>query len=78
VDRLQQALADKQSELDAALAAHGQPLLARGPTSRVAARSIGAGTAAAAMLAVAALGFWLGYVTLARRIRRKFGGLKVY
>jgi len=23
-------------------------------------------------------GFWLGYATLARRIRRKFGGLKVY
>jgi hypothetical protein len=30
------------------------------------------------MLGVAALGFWLGYATLARRIRRKFGGLKVY
>jgi hypothetical protein len=30
------------------------------------------------MVAVAALGFWVGYVTLARRIRRKFGGLKVY
>ena len=31
-------------------------------------------TAAAAL----ACGFWLGYATLARRIKRKFGGLKVY
>jgi len=23
-------------------------------------------------------GFWLGYATLARRVREKFGGLKVY
>jgi hypothetical protein len=23
-------------------------------------------------------GFWLGYVTLARRVKRKFGGIKVY
>ena len=23
-------------------------------------------------------GFWLGYATLARRVRRKFGGIKVY
>jgi hypothetical protein len=32
----------------------------------------------AAMLAVLAFGFWLGYAALARRIRHKFGGLKVY
>ena len=25
-----------------------------------------------------ACGFWLGYATLARRVRHKFGGLKVY
>jgi len=30
------------------------------------------------VVVVGGLGFWLGYVTLARRIRRKFGGLKVY
>jgi hypothetical protein len=24
------------------------------------------------------LGFWLGYVTLARRVKHKFGGIKVY
>jgi hypothetical protein len=25
-----------------------------------------------------AVGFWLGYATLARRVRDKFGGIKVY
>jgi hypothetical protein len=47
-----------------------------------------AGTAAAAarrpwimvapLLAALACGFWLGYATLARRIKHKFGGIKVY
>jgi hypothetical protein len=78
VDRLRQALAEKQSELNAALAASEQPPPAGGTAAPPAPRSIGAGAAAGALLAVAALGFWLGYVTLARRIRRKFGGLKVY
>jgi len=32
---------------------------------------------AAALLSLA-LGFWAGYATLARRIRNKFGGIKVY
>jgi hypothetical protein len=30
------------------------------------------------LLAALGCGFWLGYATLARRIKRKFGGLKVY
>jgi hypothetical protein len=30
------------------------------------------------VLGAAGAGFWAGYVTLARRVRRKFGGLKVY
>jgi SH3-like domain-containing protein len=34
--------------------------------------------AAAAVALALCGGFWLGYATLARRIRRKFGGLKVY
>ena len=34
--------------------------------------------AAVAMAAALGLGFWLGYASLARRVRRKFGGLKVY
>jgi SH3 domain protein len=33
---------------------------------------------AAAVLAALACGFWLGYASLARRIRHKFGGIKVY
>jgi SH3 domain protein len=33
---------------------------------------------AASILAALAVGFWLGYITLARRVRRKFGGIKVY
>jgi hypothetical protein len=38
------------------------------------------GTLIAAVAVALALcgGFWLGYATLARRIKRKFGGLKVY
>jgi len=32
----------------------------------------------AAALAALALGFWWGYASLARRIRKKFGGIKVY
>jgi hypothetical protein len=38
------------------------------------------GTLIAAVAVALALGggFWLGYATLARRVKRKFGGLKVY
>ena len=32
----------------------------------------------AAVLAALVCGFWLGYATLARRIKHKFGGIKVY
>jgi Bacterial SH3 domain len=35
-------------------------------------------TGVVAMLAALACGFWLGYATLARRIKHKFGGIKVY
>jgi hypothetical protein len=31
-----------------------------------------------ALIAALGLGFWLGYATLARRIKYKFGGIKVY
>jgi hypothetical protein len=78
LERLQQELSDTQSRLAAALMARGATSAADAPLAPVARRAIGLGTAACALLAVAALGFWLGYVTLARRIRRKFGGLKVY
>ena len=36
------------------------------------------GLAVSAALIAALCGFWLGYATLARRVRRKFGGIKVY
>jgi uncharacterized protein YgiM (DUF1202 family) len=40
--------------------------------------SISAWLAGGGALAALAAGFWLGYATLARRVRSRFGGLKVY
>jgi SH3 domain-containing protein len=88
VARLNQELAAKQSELDAARSGAASPLAAAQPvpgplaviqppagTTWIAI----AGIAAACALAFGlACGFWLGYATLARRVRRKFGGIKVY
>jgi hypothetical protein len=90
--QLQRALADKQSELDAARQGLALPATSAstaapgGIASDGAARSgISSGVAnmhlwmvASALLAALACGFWLGYATLARRVRRKFGGIKVY
>jgi hypothetical protein len=77
VERLQRELESKQAELDAARAAHAEPGAPPGaaPGGRL---TIGAAAAALAVLAGGGVGFWLGYVTLARRIRQKFGGLRVY
>jgi hypothetical protein len=76
VERLRGELA-KQSEL-----------LAANPGGVAAAASglrVGSGPAAhswlfwsLAIIAAAGCGFWLGYATLARRIKYKFGGIKVY
>ena len=77
LERLQHELSDTQSQLAEALSARGDSPSA-GAAPPAARRSFGVGSAAIGMLLVAALGFWLGYATLARRIRRKFGGLKVY
>lgn len=74
-DRLERALADKQAQLDAALAARA-PSAGAAPAARQ--HSLGAGLGIVIAAAAGALGFWAGYVTLARRVRRKFGGLKVY
>jgi uncharacterized protein YgiM (DUF1202 family) len=72
---LQQALAAKQAELDAL---KGAASAAPTPnTAAVRAPPNMSGIGIAAVLAATG-GFGLGYVTLARRIRRKFGGLKVY
>lgn len=84
VERLKQELASKQSDLDAARSgtaiiatpdagtAASAPMLTQIPASRWVA------TAVIATAIGLGCGFWLGYATLARRIRRKFGGLKVY
>jgi hypothetical protein len=89
VEQLKRELAGKQSELDAvsgALAAPAPPGAAAGAAARIGATT-GSGApggvltgiaAGAAMLAGLAVGFWLGYGALARRIKHKFGGLKVY
>ena len=84
VERLRLELAAKQSELDAARGASSAAVIA--PPAPVG--SLAAIHAAAAPrwpvitgIAVAfglACGFWLGYATLARRVRQKFGGIKVY
>jgi uncharacterized membrane protein len=90
--QLQRALADKQSELDAARQGFAVPAGSAGTAAPGGIASEGAQrsglfsgvakmhlwTVASAILAALACGFWLGYATLARRVRRKFGGIKVY
>jgi uncharacterized protein YgiM (DUF1202 family) len=84
VERLKQELAARQSELAEARsggisqAAPAQP--APGPLAAIQAP---AGTlwqliAGIALVIGLACGFWLGYATLARRVKSKFGGIKVY
>jgi Bacterial SH3 domain len=84
VERLKQELAARQSELAEARsggisqAAPAQP--APGPLAAIQAP---AGTlwqliAGIALVIGLAFGFWLGYATLARRVKNKFGGIKVY
>jgi len=84
VERLKSELAAKQGELDAARAERMAPVSesppAAGPLAAIQAAAaprwpVIAGIAVAVGLAV---GFWLGYATLARRVRDKFGGIKVY
>jgi len=65
-------LADKQAELDAARV----PGAGAAPPAQP--HTLGAGLWLGIAMATGALGFWGGYATLARRVRRKFGGLKVY
>jgi Bacterial SH3 domain len=75
MERLESELAAKQTALDAALAVRAPAPGAAPPDpphTRGTLLGFGIGVAAAG------LGFWAGYVTLARRVRRKFGGLKVY
>ena len=90
VEQLKRELAAKQSDLDAARGALTVPAAASGldTSGGAAPRGAASGIAAAmsghawigivAVLAALAGGFWLGYATLARRIKQKFGGIKVY
>jgi hypothetical protein len=75
-ERLQEALAASRTqlaELRAALPGHGA-----GADTAVAAVLSETWRYAAATLPALALGFWWGYITLARRIRKKFGGIRIY
>ncbi|HEY0799950.1 MAG TPA: TIGR04211 family SH3 domain-containing protein [Steroidobacteraceae bacterium] len=80
---LKQDLAAKQSELDAARGGGTVPTASPVPVQDPLSPSQAPGTiwpviAGAAAAVGLGCGFWLGYATLARRVRQKFGGIKVY
>jgi hypothetical protein len=78
VELLQGELKAKQAELDAARSAHALPQAAAVVPPAVVSGGVAGGVALGALAVAAACGFWLGYATLARRVKQKFGGLKVY
>jgi SH3-like domain-containing protein len=90
VQQLKRELAAKQSELDAVRGASAQPAAAASLASGSGASPVGAATgisglpsaqlwaAGVSILLALSCGFWAGYATLARRIKHKFGGIKVY
>ncbi len=72
-----------QAELDRSRALPKSAVASPGADSGVALAAKGALHAASwawglSLIAALAGGFWLGYATLARRIKYKFGGIKVY
>jgi hypothetical protein len=75
VDQLKLELRDKQAQIDAA-----RGTVAPAPSPAVSPRlGSGALTIIGASAALGLIcGFWLGYATLARRVKHKFGGIKVY
>ena len=82
VERLKLELAAKQVELDAARGISA-PVPAAAETGPLAAIQAAAAPRWPVLAGIGVAigvgcGFWLGYATLARRIRHKFGGLKVY
>jgi SH3-like domain-containing protein len=83
VDRLTRELKETQADLAQARGAAAS-LVSPVAASPAGAFALPAGSRAGPLMAAAAVvlalfgGFWLGYATLARRVRRKFGGLKVY
>jgi hypothetical protein len=83
VERLKLELNAKQAELDALR--HGSlpavPVALPATVSAVATQALGPALPwllGAGAMAALGCGFWLGYATLARRVRHKFGGIKVY
>lgn len=84
VERLKQELSARQSELAAArsgaVSPAAPPQSAPGPLAAIQApaETLWQVIAGIALLIGLAGGFWLGYATLARRVKHKFGGIKVY
>jgi SH3-like domain-containing protein len=90
VQQLKRELAGKQAELDAIRGASAQPAAVAslslgggtspgGPVTGISAVPPAQLWAwGVAVLLALSGGFWAGYATLARRIRHKFGGIKVY
>lgn len=87
LERLKRELEAKQAEVDGLRGTLAKP--ASAVNAAVAGAAAGDGSAAGtsmarpwlwilALMAVLACGFWLGYATLARRVKHKFGGIKVY
>ena len=75
--RLQRELAATQSQLNVAQAQHAEPAAADGaPLRRAGTLSVRLAVCGALIAGLS--GFWLGYITLARRIKRKFGGIRIY
>ena len=82
VERLTRELSATQAEL-AEKGTVASPVSPAAPPAGAFAALLGGGgmgpwVAAAAVVLALFAGFWLGYATLARRVRRKFGGIKVY
>lgn len=78
LDALKRELAGKDADLAAARAALPGASASTTPAALPAARGRSVLAWWGGLFASAGLGFALGYATLARRIRQKFGGLKVY
>jgi hypothetical protein len=77
VERLTRALAAAQAAAGAPPAA-GAPAVTQPASGEAPGAGRHLGWWVSAMLAALGGGFWLGYASLARRIRYKFGGIKVY
>lgn len=77
VDRLTRELALKQAQLDAGRTEPAVNGAAAEPAFASSKQQFVAAACGASLLGLAG-GFWLGYSTLARRVRRKFGGIRVY